>query len=40
MGPRPVCFKYNHRSLGLNPDNFYLNQVPDTDTKKVEALKK
>jgi hypothetical protein len=39
MYPRPVRFKYNHRSLSLNPDNYDLKQIPDTDMKKVEALK-
>src|ERR1700730_10402044 len=38
--PRPVCFKFNHRSLSLNPDNYDLTQIPDTDTRKVEALRK
>jgi flagellar biosynthesis anti-sigma factor FlgM len=35
-----TSFKHNHGSLSLKPDNFDLNQIPDTDMKKVEALKR
>jgi hypothetical protein len=35
----PVSNKH-HRRLNLNPDNYDLKRIPDTDTKKVEALKK
>jgi hypothetical protein len=40
MYPRPVCFKYNYRSFTLNPDNCNLKQIPDTNMRKVEALKR
>jgi hypothetical protein len=40
MYPRPVRFKHNHRSLSLKPGTFDLNQIPDPDMKKIEALKK
>jgi hypothetical protein len=39
MYPRPVRFNHNQRRSSLKPNNFGLNQIPDKDMKKVEALK-
>jgi hypothetical protein len=40
MYRRTVRFKHNHRSLSVKLDDYDLKQIPDADTKKVEALKK
>jgi hypothetical protein len=39
MYPRPARFKHNHRRSSLKPENFDLNQIRETDMRKVEALK-
>lgn len=38
--PRRRLGPYNYRSPDLNPDEYDLNQIPDTDLKRVETLKK